>query len=152
MIDSRFKWLTGCNSLILYSIVFFAIGVICMKPTDISVLKEYGFANQKQYTYVDNAGDELEADSLVEIQGIGKILSYKDIYFATIPLLIVSCILGKVLFNSRDELRFIIYTNCIIGILLLWLITKPNIVSTIMYWCGIAIASFALRESASKKI
>lgn len=118
-----------------------------MERQDISTLKEMGQAYQEQYAYYDSDGEEHEGQSLISVDGLGKILTYQDVYLVTIPMLILSCLLGRLLFNSRDELRFMIYTNCIIGAFLLWLTTKPNIYATILYWCGIISAHYASKKN-----
>ena len=88
-------------------------------------------------------GEEYESEGLIEIEGIGSVLSYKDIYFSTLPFLIVSSILAKSLFGSEDE-KFLVYTNCILGVLLIVLTNKSYLTSTILYWGGIIAGSSAL--------
>lgn len=132
--------------LIVISIAFYIVGIFFIHNSNSEWLKDIGVAKQETYVSIDSEGEEYEHESLIEINGIGPILTYKDVYLVTIPFLIASMIFGKMIFPSIDhpnnELRFIIFTNCIIGLLLIWLTTKPNIVSTILYWCGILTANF----------
>lgn len=133
--------------LLVYAVAFYMIGACLMKREDAGLLIERGYAKQESYTYFDGDGEEHEGETLVELSGLGKVLTYKEVYFATIPFWVVSWFIGGVLFNSKDELRFMIYTNCILGLLLIWLTTKPNIVSTVLYWCGIFAAYLARRKN-----
>ena len=107
--------------------------------------------HRETVVYVDDDGEECEVDGLIQIEGFGSVLSYRDVYLSTLPFLIVSCILARVIFNSADELRFMIYTNCILGLLLTILSTKSNIFSTILYWIGIITASFANKETKHER-
>lgn len=140
------------TKLIFLSIILYIIGLFQIEPKNIENLKRCGIARQDEYTCIDSEGEEHEGRELINIKGIGPVITYLDVYFATIPFLIVSLVLAKVIFNSSDELRFIIYTNCVLGILLIWLTTKPNILSTILYWSGIIVASFALKENKKSTV
>lgn len=102
---------------------------------------------RRSIVYTDRDGEEHEEEELIEIEGIGYVLTYKDIYRSTLPFLIISCILSKTIFNSDDEVRFMIYTNCILGLLLIWLTSKSNLPSTILYWGGIITASFTNKKA-----
>ena len=135
-------------SRLLLVIGFYLAGLFLIQQESGS-LKNIDKIKQELVIYTDRDGEEHEDESLIEIEGIGKVLSYKDIYITTIPFLLASCVLAKVLFNSMDELRFMIYTSCILGLLLIWLTTKPNIVSTILYWCGIIAASSLTKRTTN---
>lgn len=126
--------------LLLLSFCFYFAGICLIRQDDSNV--KGNVIHQESVVYMDRDGEIQEDEGLIEIEGIGRVLSYLDIYLCTIPFLIVSCILGRVIFNSTDEVRFMIYTNCIIGLLLIWLTTKTNAISTILYWCGIITASY----------
>lgn len=128
--------------LLFLVVVFYLVGLFLIQKPNIESLKQHGIIKQEQTTYIDKDGEEHEDKSLIEIVGFGQVLSYQDIYFATIPFLIVACVLAKVIFNSTDEIRFMIFTTSILGLLLVWLTSKPNVVSTILYWCSIITASF----------
>lgn len=128
---------------ILILVVGLYIGGGFALPHTKEYIQDTGVIHQTEMIYADDEGEEREDVSLIEIEGIGKVLDYKNIYIeATISLLIISCLLGRVIFNSTDEIRFMIYTNCVLGILLLCLTTKPYMLSTFLYWCGIIVASF----------
>ena len=124
--------------------LFYLIGLFAIPNPDIGRAKRLGIIKQECETYIDNEGEEHEYEPLMEIVGYGHVLGYKDIYISTIPFLLVSCILAKIIFNSTDELRFMIYTNCILGLLLIILTSRQSILSTILYWCGIFTASYIL--------
>ena len=130
--------------LLLLAVCFYIVGGFLIYE-DKTYLQRNGI-QQENVVYTDDDGEEHEEEGLIEIQGIGNVLRYKDIYLSTLPFLIVSCILARVVFNSTDEVRFMIYTNCILGLLLIWLTTKESAVSTILYWCGIITASYANKK------
>lgn len=134
--------LFNSSIILVLSMVLYLAGLFLIHKPNIEHLKHRGVVNQEQILYYDSYGDEHESESLIEIRGIGRILTYSDIYIATIPLLIISCVLAKIIFNRTDKRRFMIFTNCILGVLLLWLTSKPNILSTILYWGSIITASF----------
>lgn len=128
--------------LLLLVMAFYLFGLLLIPKQKTESLKRHGMIKQEQIIYTDTDGEEREDESLIEVVGVGQVLTYRDIYWATIPFLIVACVLAKVIFNSTDEIRFMIFTTSILGLLLVWLTSKPNVVSTILYWCGIITASF----------
>lgn len=130
--------------LLLLAVCFYFVGVFLIYE-DKTYLQRNGI-QQEIVIYTDNDGEEHEEEGLIEIQGIGYVLRYKDIYLSTLPFLIVSCFLARVVFNSTDEVGFMLYTNCILGLLLIWLTTKGSAVSTILYWCGIITTSYANKK------
>lgn len=129
------------SAILVLSVVLYLAGLLLIHKPNIEHLKHCGVVNQEQILYYDSNGDEHESESLIDVRGIGRILTYTDIYIATIPFLIISLVLAKIVFNSTDEVRCVIFTNCILGVLLLWLTSKPNVISTILYWGGIITAS-----------
>ncbi len=130
------------TAILILSVLLYSAGIFFIHKPNIEHLKQRGIANQEQLLNYDANGDEYESESLIEVRGIGRVLTYYDIYIATIPFLIISLVLAKIIFNVNDEVKFVIFTNCILGILLLWLTTKLNAISTILYWSGIIAASF----------
>ena len=137
--------------LLCYAIVFYIVGAFFLPHQDIKQLKKTGVAKQEICTYTDCDGDEHESENFIELDGVGYVLAYNEVYLSTIPFLVISLILARFAFNEsmadREELRFWIYTNSIIGILLIWLTRKPNAVSTILFWGGIIMARFALSKT-----
>lgn len=127
--------------ILVLSVFLYLAGLFLIHKPNIEHLKHCGVVSQEQIFYYDSDGDEHESESLIEVRGIGRILTYTDIYIATIPFLIISLVLAKIVFNSTDEVRFVIFTNCILGVLLLWLTSQSNVISTILYWSGIISAS-----------
>lgn len=73
--------------------------MFCAKTPDIESLKQSGIATQEEYTYLDSEGEEHEGETLVEITGIGKILTYSDVYFAPIPLFLLAMLIGAFVFK-----------------------------------------------------
>lgn len=140
--------------LLALALVFYTTGFFFVKPMDIDSLKEAGIATQEEYTYIDQDGEEHEDETLITINKIGKILTYKDIYLASVPMLLIAMVIGAVLFGSgmkttsNDSLRHIIFANCVLGVLLIWLTSKGTIISTLSFWLGIISAYFALNSSS----
>lgn len=135
--------------LLILTVCFYTAGFFLIYE-DKTYLPSNGI-RQEHIVYTDNDGEEHEGDGLIEIEGIGSVLSYKDIYLSTLPFLIVSCILAKVVFNSTEEEKFMVYTNCILGLLLILLTNTSNILSTILYWLGIITASYATSYANKEK-
>ena len=134
--------------LILTMCLYFA-GVFFIHE-DETALSNYGI--QREHTfYVDREGEEHEEEGLLEFEGIGKVLSYKDIYLSPFLLIIGSVFLAKALHINTNDISCLIYTNCILGFLLIWLTTRSNLTSTILYWLGIISAYFA-NEYGRKKV
>lgn len=131
-------------------IAFYTAGIILMKQPNIEWLKNAGIAHQEEYTYTDKDGEEHECESLIEIKGVGDVLTYKDIYLASIAFFVPAMIIGMIVFGengdnfptSKESLMHIVFANCILGVLLIWLTSKENIPSTIFYWLGIVSAMF----------
>lgn len=120
---------------------------LCLYLTGGFLIREEETSVQREsFVYYDSEGEEYEGEKLIEIEGIGKVLSYSDIYLSTLSFLIISAILAKVIFNNSSPEWFLIYTNCILGLLLIWLTTKSNVISTILYWCGIITASCSIKK------
>lgn len=133
--------------LLIYAITLYFAGAILIPRQNFGLLKRMGIAKQEMYTYTDDDGEEQERESLIELKGTGKILTYSDVYFSTIPLLVISLILARCVFSKevaeRDEVKCLIYTNSIVGILLIWLTRKPCVLSTTLFWAGIFVAYIA---------
>lgn len=129
--------------LILIPIVFYIVGLIMIKPVDIDKLKDKGYAEQEEFTYFDSDGDEHEGETLISVSGLGKVLVYKDIYLASTSMLIIAYIIGAIVYRDTDGklgMQHIIFANCILGLLLIWLTSKANIIPTILFWLGIISA------------
>ena len=134
----------------ILTVAFYFSGAFFIKQPDIEKLKNMGIAHQEEYTYVDRYGEEHDDETLIEIKGIGGILTYKDIYGAAVALIVPSMFVGWLIFgsngertpSSKDSLKHIMFADCILGLLLIWLTSKENIPSTILYWLGIISAGF----------
>lgn len=147
MNNNKISRLYSSTYLICYAIAFYIAGAFFMPHQNIVPLKKTDFAKQETYTYTDSDGEEHEAETLIEVDGVGSVLTYKDVYLSSIPFLVISLILARLIFNDdiadRNELRFWTYTNGVIGVLLIWLTKKQCIVSTILFWVGIITAYLA---------
>ena len=92
---------------------------------------------------MDNDGEEHEGETLITINGLGKILTYKEVYSVVIPFSVLSGIIGMIVFNkswgelSGIEMKFFLFSISVLGILLLWLTTRERVISTIMFWLGV---------------
>ena len=128
----------------MLAVAFYLAGAFLIPKTNTEYLKEKGIANQEEYTYTDSEGEEHEGESYIDIKGIGKILTYKDVYFSSIGMLFVALILCRILFGEDEyaehEMKCMIFANCIIGVLLIWMTSKETVVSTILFWFGIITA------------
>ncbi len=71
-------------SIVLYVAGFFFI------TCDTEPLLRSDIAQQKEYTYEDSDGEEHEDVSLIKIQGIGKILCYRDVYKLSVTFWLVA--------------------------------------------------------------
>lgn len=139
--------------LLCYAIAFYVIGLFCLHRQGIGQLEKMGIAKQEIFTYTDSDGEEHKGETLLEVDGVGSVLTYTDIYTSSIPFFVISLILARFVFNERvyrDELGFLIYTNSIIGVLLIWLTKKSCIVSTILFWAGIVMAHFAEKSMRNR--
>lgn len=138
------------RNLLFLTVVFYTIGAFLMPQQSIEPLIAKGIANQEEYTYMDSNGDEHEGETLVEFNGIGPVLTYRDIYFSTFSFFIISLIFARCVFNeemaNKEEPKFMIYSCCILGTLLVWLTRKGFILSTILFWLGIVTSYYALAK------
>ena len=138
-------WLRSSGFLVLLTLLFYVAGVFCMKTPNVEELRQSGVATQEEYTYVDSEGEEHEGETLIDITGIGRVLTYKDVYLALI--------IGAFLFTKEGdivnsgELRHVVFANCIIGVFIIWLTPKTNILSTILYWLGIVSSYLAIKKN-----
>ena len=141
-----------CFKLLL-PVLLYTVGASLIDHYDIEHLKNMGYAEQEEYLYEDSNGDEHEGKTLVEISGIGKVLTYEDIYFAPIIMFIFAMLFGGlvfyegVVFESRYEIEHVIFANCILGVLLVWLTTKSNVIPTILFWLGNVAALIVIKTS-----
>lgn len=125
-------------------VAFYTIGIFFIERNHIEPLKQLGYAEQEEYSYVDNDGEEHEAETLIKIDGLGKILTYQDVYLASIPMFILALIFGVFVSNGKlesvDEVKYVVFANCILGALLIWLTTRGNWIATLFFWFGIVAA------------
>ena len=138
------KFLNSTLFKLLLPVVFYFIGIAFIERKNIEPLKHLGYAEQEEYSYVDRDGEEHEGETLIKIEGLGKILTYQDLYFASIPIFVLALVFGLFVnegkFESVDEVKYVVFANCILGALLIWLTTKDNWIATLFFWLGIMAA------------
>lgn len=124
---------------IILGFIFYFCGLFLIKSVDIENLKQLGVAHQEEFLYTDSEGEEYEDITLIDIKGVGKIFTYRDVYLEGFTMLILALIMGEVYFGRGEMGKCIIFAECIIGVLLLRLTTKANILPTILFWlCVVA--------------
>ncbi len=142
---------------IVLALVCYFSGAVLMETPNVEPLKEIGVAEQEEYTYEDSNGDEHEGETLIDIRGIGRILTYRDIYLASIPIFFIALLFGGFIlnngdvFSNPDEIKHVVFANCILGVLLIWLTTVGNIPSTVLFWLGIIAAGHGDRIDKRKR-
>ena len=135
---------------LILTLVLYFVGFFLIKSPDTRILKDAGLAEQEEYVVTDQDGEEYFTESLIDVKGLGKVLTYHEIYLSSIPLFFVSMFLGCIIFNggeistTRMSIRHAIFANCILGLLLIWVTSKANIPSTILFWLGIFTAGISL--------
>lgn len=132
------------------TLVLYFTGAFLIKSPDTGILKDAGLAEQEEYIVADQDGEEYFTESLIDVKGLGKVLTYKEIYLFSIPLFFASMFLGCIIFNggeistSRMDIKHAIFANCILGMLLIWVTSKENILPTVLFWLGIFAAGIGL--------
>ena len=128
---------------IILTLVFYFAGAAMIKKADVEHLKKKGLATQEEYTYYDSEGEEHEGETLIEVHGLGTVLTYQNIYHASVILILPAIIIGTIVFGKGiDEIKCAVFANCIIGLFLIYLTTKEQILSTALFWLGIIAATF----------
>lgn len=134
-----------------FVLAFYFSGYFLAEKIDVEPLKEMGIAKQEEYVYSDSNGDDHEGQTLIEIKGLGEILTYKDVYLASIPMFLIVLIIKHILYEKEDDLKYLIFANCILGCLLVRVTSKGNIPSTVLFWLGIIAATY-LRKTDKENI
>lgn len=135
---------------LVLTLVLYITGFFLIKSPDVGILKKAGLAEQEEYIVTNQDGEEYFAESLIDVKGLGKVLTYQEIYLFSIPLFFASMFLGCIIFNggeistTRMSIRHAIFANCILGLLLIWVTSKANIPSTVLFWLGIFTAGISL--------
>lgn len=142
---------------LILALVFYFAGVPFIHQGGVEHLKVMGIVNQEEYTYADSDGEEHEGETLMEVKGVGIVLTYKNVYFASVPMFFIAMFIGMIIFNhfdsrvkSEDSLKHIVFANCILGLILICLTTKQNIIPTILFWLGI-ISAASYKETNNEK-
>lgn len=135
---------------ILLAFLLYSVGVCFIaeeKPQHI--LGETTIVPRKEYVYTDSEGEEHESKTLIEMRGIGKIITFKDIYLSAVSLMIPILIVGRITLGNSNELQHLLFGFCIIGVFLVWVSTKHNTLSVILYW--LCIMTLSLLNNNDKK-
>lgn len=144
------KYIQSPVSWLVLTFVVYLVGFILMKSPDVSQLRKSGLGERDEYFVTNADGEEYISESLIRIDGVGKVLTYKDVYLFSIPLFFASMFLGCIIFNggeistSKMDIKHAIFANCVLGLLLIWVTTKENILPTILFWLGIFTAGISL--------
>ena len=134
------------------AVVFYIIGMLLVKKENYDVVS----CAREEYVYVNSDGEEQEGESLLNISGIGRVLTYRDVYYASVSMFIIAMVIGGILLGdgfktkSDESLPHIIFANCVLGMLLIWLTSKETVLSTILFWLGIVSAYFAAEKNRNK--
>ncbi len=128
----------------------YASGALLIEKTDISFLKARGYAEQEEYTYYDREGEEREGITLIRIKGLGKVLTYSDVYLSSVVLFVLFPLMGRCIFGNNNEsvgdTKSVIFGNCVLGVLLVSLTTKGNILPTCLFWVGIIVSGICYEQ------
>lgn len=144
------KYIQSPVSWLVLTFVVYLVGFILMKSPDVSQLRKSGLGERDEYFVTNADGEEYISESLIRIDGVGKVLTYKDVYLFSIPLFFASMFLGCIIFNggeistSKMDIKHAIFANCVLGLLLIWVTTKENILPTILFWLGIFTAGISI--------
>lgn len=119
-----------------------------MNRQEVDYLKHIGIAEQNEYTYTTSDGEEHEGETLIDIQGLGPILTYRDVYLSSPALFLFAITIGCLSVgknpletDSDRQLDFVVFMNCILAYFLIRLTTHENLYSTIFFCLGILAAS-----------
>ena len=138
------KFLNSTWFKLFLPVVFYFVGAAFIEKNTIDPLKRLGYAEQEEYSYVDRDGEEHEDETLIKIYGLGKILTYQDVYLASIPMFTLALLFGVFVHNGKlenvDEVKYVVFANCILGAFLIWLTTRDNWIATLFFWLGIIAA------------
>ncbi len=134
---------------------FYFSGGFFLGQINLDYLKRMGYAEQEVSIIIDSEGEEYEREGLIKILGIGKVLTYEDLYYASIFLFFIALLFGKAVFTEEEchegVFKQVIFANCLLGMLLIWTTTKEYLVSTICFWLGIISARITLITMSNNK-
>lgn len=137
---------------LIIPLVLYLVGALLIPHQDISQLERQNIAEQHIDTYIDRDGEEHESLSLIKIDGIGYIFSYKNLYLASLTMFVPLLVFGRLIFGEhQNELKTLVFGNCVIGCGLIGLTSSAHILSTIVFWAGIIVASFSIQLGDHKK-
>jgi len=129
------------NLFLLLTVLFYVAGVLVMVIPD---KKEPGSIGQEEYQYTRRDREKRPGISLHNVKGLGKVLTYEDVYWGSVSLFLPALICGLLVFGKkRDELNVLIFTNCMIGVFLIRVTDAGHIIPTLLFWGGIIMAAIA---------
>ena len=97
-------------------------------------------------------------DSHEKLEAAAGIISYKTLYLAPILLNFLAMFIGGFVlndgevFNNPDQFKYAVFSNCILGSLLVFMTTEETIVPTILFWLGILAAHHGIKIDKPKNI
>ena len=119
-----------------------------MNGVSVENVNELGYAKQQPYFYTDKNQEIIEGGGLIEVEGIGKVITYQDVYIGAIVISFISLIFGAIIFyrdrsdmTNLEGLGYWMFGNCIVGAFLIALTTKANIPSTILFSLGLLVTA-----------
>ncbi len=131
-INTRTSW------LLIIPLTLYMLGALFIPKSNSDKLKQTGLAYQEEYTWVDKEGEEHEEQSLLTVYGVGRVLTYVDVYSSLIVLFIPILVAGRLIYGEcQDERRTLLLGASIIGFGLISISTTENVVSSVCYWVGI---------------
>lgn len=113
-------------------IAFYFIGFFFIPSSDLSYVVDSKIMNTIGHIHPDEEGGYSIDDYSIEIKGIGKILTYKELYITPMLLCIWFVIAGA--YNNKMSVPFMV---SIIGIFLIYLTTIDRIIPTVCFWLSL---------------
>ena len=145
------KLMNNIGVLFLLMAAFYFTGFALMPEQDTAIFNK-AMHSVNANGYVDDYGDDtdFEIPNPISIDGIGRVLTYEEVY--ALPL--INLYVGTMIFwlltygeehrQSYFSAACIVTTNAMSGIILIYLTDKPHILPTVFYWLGIIVAAYSV--------
>ena len=127
------------NWMFVAMIGFYFIGFFFIPSSDLSYVVDSKIMNTIGHIHPDEEGDYNIDDYSIELKGIGKILTYKELYITPMLLCIWFIIAGV---DNKKSVPFMV---SIIGILLIYLTTRDKIIPTVCFWLSLIALYISIR-------
>lgn len=86
-----------------------------------------------------------------ESKAIGRVLTYKDIYLTAPLMSAIVLIFGEIVLKKADEIKYMIFGECLLGCLLLSITTTDKAIPTILYWVCVVIIGYCYKRSEDER-